>query len=89
LSELRGVILTGIFPQCVDSRRVLDCAGELVSSRMYSFASLVALAIFPCAAWSMRSADINGLIVLSDVFWSVEMTIKYFGYCSKVKVLFC
>ena len=46
LSELCGVILTGIFPQCVDSRRDLDCAGELVSSRMYSFASLVALAIY-------------------------------------------
>jgi len=43
---------------------------------MYPFTSLVTLTTFPPAAWS------NGLIAMSDIFWSVEMTIKYFGYLS-------
>jgi len=38
---------------------------------------LVTLAIFPPADWLVRSANLNGLIALSDVFWSVEMIIKY------------
>ena len=32
----------------------------------------------------MRSASINGLIVLSDVFWSVEMTISILDIVQKL-----